>query len=95
MTVQEAIKKLRLLNELIGNNPNVLDVPYSKQELFGFKAGLSLAVEALQKQVPMKPKKEDCGFMVRESCPVCDESFDCVVKFCDYCGQRIEWSDKQ
>lgn len=56
---------------------------------------LELAVEALRKQEPMKPKADGefglckrCGYvfnseLVSEYC----------VKYCPYCGQKIDWED--
>ena len=44
-----------------------------------------MGMEALKKQIPMKPKCDIC-------CPVCGR---CAIlhKFCYDCGQAIDWSE--
>lgn len=55
--------------------------------------------EALEKQTPKKPKKH--GYGKWYFCPDClrlvkkrieDSSHD--IKFCPFCGQALDWSDK-
>lgn len=58
---------------------------------------LDLAIEALQKTVPMKPKKFESVPHAR--CPKCNNAikifFDAhEYHYCLYCGQRIDWSDE-
>lgn len=61
------------------------------------------AMKALEKQIPMKVKKEHietnmCAFTL-DVCANCETSFGGRVsakdyKWCPYCGQAIDWSDK-
>ena len=64
---------------------------YSKD----YNEALEMALSALKKQIPMKPKKkilaEGWTFYI---CPTCK----CVYgegnlsRYCGYCGQKIDWS---
>lgn len=58
---------------------------------------MSLAIQALEKQIPQKPIgdiKEDAG-----QCPICKEYvndyFGGRMKYCRYCGQLIDWKGEQ
>ena len=48
-----------------------------------------VAFEALKKQIPMKPDKEQ-GV---ERCPVCFTFF--IDDYCARCGQKIDWSEDE
>lgn len=54
------------------------------------RLALDIAIEALGKQIPHKPKCD--GWLY---CPHCGAYLDCVAhdKFCVKCGQRIDWSE--
>jgi hypothetical protein len=49
--------------------------------------------EALEKQIPKKPHQEE--FELGECCPNCEYIFDGFPNYCEYCGQRIDWSDTE
>lgn len=55
---------------------------------------LNMAIEALEKQIPKKPKGKDDNFGISYGiCPNCDNIVDdwndnC---FCNECGQAIDW----
>ncbi len=56
-----------------------------------------IAVAALAKQIPMKPKKR-CYFFdywttEYDCCPNCGVRTDGLPKYCDNCGQRIDWNE--
>lgn len=55
-----------------------------------FFEGISVANEALEKQIPKKPSETD-----KARCICCA----CVVKrderFCKNCGQALDWSDTE
>lgn len=53
-----------------------------------------LAIKALEKQIPRKPKKNldgnlacQCGFVVQNG-----KNRKCIY-YCTYCGQRLDWGD--
>ena len=56
-----------------------------------------LAINALKKQIPMKPIvtlpnwKKGIPFSV--DCPTCGNYLTTKVKRCEECGQLIDWSD--
>ena len=63
---------------------------------------LEIAIEALEKQIPKKPKEveekdEEEFYYLAFTCPSCDEA---VVgqpyrpNFCKHCGQAIDWSEQ-
>ena len=58
-----------------------------------------LAIEALEKQIPRKPVEQGDG--INYNCPVCGRYVGYIdamawemPKYCDECGQMIDWSDK-
>ena len=63
-----------------------------------WQAGM-LAIEALKKQVPMKPIGEHYAHM---RCPSCNHRIPSGGgsssrrrdNWCNYCGQKIDWSEK-
>ena len=62
-----------------------------------FKALQNNVSEALQKQIPMKPKKieeDNYGEKITYSiCPICETTL--LNKYCDNCGQLLDWRDKE
>ena len=75
-------------------------------ERFG-NDGIGIAIQALEKQIPKKPRKTDSyrGVLKRVYayvCPTCGNA--CLEKymnerqntmFCWNCGQKIDWSDEK
>lgn len=58
-----------------------------------FENAYGMAIKALEKQIPKKPDfTEDKTFAL---CPCCNGKglFD-KQKYCDNCGQKIDWSDE-
>ena len=55
-----------------------------------------MAVEALEKQVPMKPLPQEMDINGRAitPCGFCGEELphNSLYDFCPYCGQAIDWS---
>ena len=78
MTAKEAIKMLRTIKRTVflGNQK--------------FEDALDVAIEALEKQMPMKAKLDDENCICY--CPVCDSEVD-WKRFCEECGQAIDWSE--
>ena len=59
-----------------------------------YTEAISIAVDALEKQVPQKPlhRYKRLGFVVEGCCPVCEVSVLPEQVFCAQCGQAIDWS---
>lgn len=50
-----------------------------------------LAISALEKQIPKKPNyKSEC---LMQFCPNCDYPLLLSFKFCNHCGQALDWRD--
>lgn len=90
MTNEEAIKNINALNAVCG-----------KKDFYDaeFENALALAIDALKRQIPMKPiirETEDYfGYVKYILCPNCEEvefGFNQPC-FCKYCGQAIDWKD--
>ena len=57
------------------------------------KEAFDLAIEALQKQVPMKPVEVKELVIWKYKCPVCGAYFKTFARNICECGQRIDWSE--
>ena len=82
MTIKEAIGQLKCNVE--GDYINLDDL-----EAF------NLAIPALEKQIPKKvvPTQQPCKS--RFACSICDKRLYSKQKFCDRCGQALDWSDTE
>lgn len=61
------------------------------------QVAFDMAIKALEKQIPKKPIKHfvnPFGFPYYE-CPICGESDVCGQKYCDECGQKLDWSEEE
>ena len=85
MTNEEAIKMLKQWNEDL--------LPYEDE-----KEGIechNIAISALEKQIPKKPRKTRCALM----CSTCGHKITEIGCkklnrfYCKKCGQAIDWSD--
>ena len=52
---------------------------------------VEIAVEALQKQIPKKPKMPLDAYWV---CPTCGRKVEHPFEHCMRCGQAIEWEEE-
>lgn len=79
MTYQEAIERIKIHNEF-----------HCRQERFAIyiTEALNMAIEALEKQIPKKPRKTRSEIV----CPTCNTLVG-SSPYCRYCGQAIDWSD--
>ena len=59
------------------------------------EVALSDAIKALEKQIPKKYMRKNGNY----NCPICDYPVMSVCtrnkKYCDNCGQAIDWSDEE
>ena len=85
-------------------------IKYAKENILAYTSEMAefkvLAVEALEKQIPKKPKEYEDKFY---ACPICrnvllhkwkkyntelmDKSNG--LPYCLNCGQKLDWSDKE
>lgn len=57
---------------------------------FADKKSYNLAIEALKKQIPKKPKLSEYDY----SCPNCEFEYLINEKYCSNCGQKLDWSEE-
>lgn len=93
MTESEAIERIEKCVCASKQNQNLCndDCKYSAD-----KCVFSLAIQALEKQIPKKPLYiENLGCTALWLCPVCERRIirsDLV--YCHQCGQKLDWSDE-
>ena len=83
MTENEAIKWQKSFKETYKGFPKDID------------AACDMAINALEKQIPKKPKERDCIGFNTLVCPVCKGALYLYEPYCDNCGQAIDWSDEE
>ena len=84
MTNEEAIKNINALNAVC-----------SQKDFYDaeFESALALAIDALKRQIPRKPDKDnENGVYEKEHCPSCHRSLFPNDHHCE-CGQAIDWED--
>ena len=80
----EALKNLRLFMKL-EDKDNDVKFPYETYE------AVDMAIQALEKQIPKKPKTDDRYVMY--ICPRCNEFIKINKNYCMNCGQKLDWSE--
>lgn len=71
------------------------------QQLSYVNKALDAAIEALEKQIPTKPRQimEKGAFKVGFECGNCGTTFGYVskrfTKCCPFCGQALDWSEEE
>ena len=85
MTESKAIKEIRFNMSTIGLNNEAAKRVVEARDM---------AINALKKQIQKKPIfTEDKQFAL---CPCCDmKGLTDKQKYCDNCGQAIDWSDEE
>jgi rubrerythrin len=83
MNIEKAIETLKDMRSIFGERShNQYSLP-----------ALDLAISALEKQIPKKPKQyTDIFKMTYYFCPICE--YVRIIgnqKRCDVCGQKIDW----
>jgi rubrerythrin len=83
MNIEKAIETLKDMRSIFGERShNQYSLP-----------ALDLAISALEKQIPKKPKQYTDTFkMTYYFCPICEYvRITGNQKRCDVCGQKIDW----
>ena len=91
MTESEAIKELKEDIALYDNEITRLDASIGTPDRNLIDA-LEMAIQALEKQIPNKPKERDCIGFYTLACPVCKCALYLYEPYCDNCGQKLDWS---
>lgn len=78
-------KKVREAIETIKSN-------YPTSGYYMLCEALDIAIEALEKQLPMKPIEKGIRF-VYYKCPNCNRILPIGKIYCD-CGQRLDWPEE-
>lgn len=103
MTENEAIEKLKNMRLFMQIEDKSNDCKFTEDD---YKAN-EMAIKALEKQIPKKPRKTDLYRGVLKKvyayvCPTCGNA--CLEKymnerqntmFCWDCGQKLDWSDEE
>lgn len=84
MTASEAVRRIKEHNRIHNKK---------ERQAILITEALNMAVKALEKQIPMKPKYRYIRGSGFPYCPVCDENVLCD-SYCPKCGQKIDWSDE-
>lgn len=106
MTESEAIEKLRayhkcqrlqvkgIYEDCNQNLCDNCDLCYAQGTTGEHIKSIEIAIQALEKQIPKKPIfTEDKQFAF---CPCCDmKGLIDKQKYCDDCGQKLDWSDEE
>lgn len=96
--VREAVEELKSLLYIRKRTIEALPDSARKDSLYNNEiTALETAIEALEKQLPKKPKQADeqrIRYCTTHVCPGCGEEFTGMVSgYCYHCGQRIEYDD--
>lgn len=79
---------------------------YSQGNFGEQKEAFSIAINALEKQIPKKPKYEADGYADGElvydyaKCPICGHDFEYGIndwgcEYCSDCGQKLNWESDE
>ena len=66
---------------------------HSKDLSSKYKNGLRMAIQALEKQIPKKPKTDDRYVM--HICQCCNDFVKVSHNYCQNCGQKLDWGDEE
>lgn len=88
MAESEVIKELKYDCNELGKA-----IPCDTSWGCSFENAYGMAIQALEKQIPKKPDfTEDKEFAL---CPCCNgKSLLDKQKYCDNCGQKLDWSEE-
>lgn len=88
MTESEAIKELHEIR------PSGGIIPQKRAE------AIDVAINALEKQIPMKPKinriDSEAIYCKCMSCNITTVLYrNCIMNYCKECGRKLDWSDEE
>ena len=84
MMKSEAIKEIRF---------NMSTIGLSNEAAKRVVEARDMAIQAIEKQIPKKPKTDDRYVMY--ICPRCNEFIKINKNYCMNCGQKLDWSDEE
>ena len=94
MTESEAKKYMLIEKECINRDCNRdcanCDIVQNVEDL---NNAYDVAINALEKQIPKKPKTDDRYVMY--ICPWCNDFVKVSHNYCQNCGQKLDWSDEE
>ena len=92
MTESEAKKYMLIEKECINRDCNRdcanCDIVQDVEDL---NNAYDVAINALEKQIPKKPKTDDRYVMY--ICPWCNDFVKVSHNYCQNCGQKLDWGD--
>lgn len=92
MTESEAKKYMLIEKECINRDCNRdcanCDIVQDVEDL---NNAYDVAINALEKQIPKKPKTDDRYVM--HICPWCNDFVKVSHNYCQNCGQKLDWGD--
>ena len=96
MKIEKAIEVLKMENELMQFNVltgEIEPIELQNQDNQDLYNANLIAISALEKQIPKKPKQYTDTFkMTYYFCPICEYvRITGNQKRCDVCGQKIDW----
>ena len=89
MTESEAVEKLKNMRLFMQITDKNSEHKFAEDD---YKAN-EMSIQALEKQMPKKPKERDCIGFDTLVCPKCKMALYLYEPYCDNCGQKIDWSD--
>ena len=94
MTESEAKKYMLIEKECINRDCNRdcanCDIVQDVEDL---NNAYDVAIQALEKQIPKKPKTDDRYVMY--ICPWCNDFVKVSHNYCQNCGQKLDWGDEE
>ena len=93
MTGSEAVEKLKNMRLFMQIEDENDDCKFTEDD---YKAN-EMAINALEKQIPMKPVKSEKQVVMYVNtyyCPICNLGITGtnIAKWCYHCGQKLDWS---
>ena len=82
MKIDDAIRKVE---SIFSDSPNIVSDEDNESVEF--------ALEAMEKQDPMKPMKTDREHFITDNCRMCEKTIVIENAYCPSCGQAIDWED--
>lgn len=87
---------IQLLDELLLRS-DFTDQYGDMEDSSPYEEAVEIAKEAIEKQIPKKPREETYFYGKIYYCPLCEKSigkvdFVLLSPFCQRCGQAIDWS---